>query len=58
VSSLRVRNPPPNQKKGVAMIIFTAVNLKEILKKRKDTHGSVPGYAQSVMLINYGAMAL
>lgn len=39
------------------MIIFTAVNLKEILKKRKDTHGSVPRYAQSVALINYGAMA-
>jgi len=51
-----VRNPPPKPKQGVAMIMFTSVNLNEILKKRKDTHGNVK-YAQSVMLINYGAMA-
>jgi len=58
VSSLRVRNPPPEPKKSIAMIIFTYVNLKEILKKRKDTHGIDPRYAQSVTPINYGAMAL
>jgi len=58
VSSLRVRNSPPKTKKGITMIIFTAVNLKEILKKRKNTHGSVLRYAQNVMLINYGDMAL
>lgn len=39
------------------MIIFTYVNLKEILKKRKDTHGNVLKYAQNVALINYGVMA-
>ena len=40
------------------MIIFTAVNLKEILKKRKDICGSVLKHVRGVMLIRCGGMAL
>jgi hypothetical protein len=40
------------------MIIFTSVNLKKILKKRKDTRGSALKRVRSVMRIKYGGMAL
>ena len=40
------------------MIIFTAVNLKEILKKRKNICGSVLKHVRGVILIRYGGMAL
>ena len=40
------------------MIVFTSVNLKKILKKRKITHGSALNHARSVMLTRYGDMAL
>ncbi len=40
------------------MIIFTAVNLKQILKKRKNICGSVLQHVRGVMLIRYGDMAL
>jgi len=40
------------------MIIFISVNLKEILKKRKNTHGSVLTHAQIVRRIRYGDMAM
>ena len=40
------------------MIIFTSVNLKKILKKRKNIPGKALNLARSVMLIKYGGMAL
>jgi len=40
------------------MIIFATVNLKEILKKRKNICGSVRQYVRGVTLIRYGSMAL
>ena len=44
--------------KGLDMIVFTSVNLKEILKKRKIIRGSALKRARSVMRIRYGVMAL
>ena len=40
------------------MIIFIAVNLKEILKKRKNICGSVLQHVRGVMLIRCGDMVL
>jgi len=40
------------------MVVFTSVNLKEILKKRKNTHGSALNRVRSVIPIRYGVMAL
>jgi len=39
------------------MIIFAIVNLKEILKKRKNICGSVRQYVRGVMLIRYGDLS-
>jgi hypothetical protein len=40
------------------MIIFTSVNLKLILKKRKNIPGNALKHARSVMLKKYGDMAM
>ena len=40
------------------MIIFTGVNLKQILKKRKIICGSVLQHVRGVTLRRYGDMAL
>ena len=40
------------------MVIFTSVNLKKILKKRKNIRGSALNRVRSVMRIRYGVMAL
>lgn len=40
------------------MIIFASVNLKKILKKRKNIAGNALKHARSVMLTNCGDMAL
>jgi hypothetical protein len=40
------------------MIIFMKVKLKEILKKRKNIHGSAQKNARSVPHTKYGAMGM
>jgi len=40
------------------MIIFTSVNLKEILKKRRVTRGNVRKDVLNVKLPRYGAMGM
>ncbi len=48
--------PPPNL--GGKMIIFTSVNLKEILKKRRVTHGSVRKDVLNAKRPRCGVMAM
>jgi hypothetical protein len=45
-------------KKPGAMIVFIKLNLKKILKKRKNLTGSVPNPAQSVNRTKSGVMVL